>query len=285
MCQAYAWGLNHRYRVHAPSHIRSVYFTRYAVSHDGPSARLHPTPHPVHRNPLRRVRHIKHMLLTPLPFELKLHQIHLGQGIRVALGAEGYTLDWLQDGVAALHALRTESFDLLLLDLGLPRLDGLDLLQQLRAEQHDLPVLILTARDGTAERIAGLDAGADDYLVKPFDVEELKARVRALLRRSQGRAQPLLEHAGISLDPATQQVRYQDAEIIVTPMEYQLLHQLLVRPGKVVTRERLSRALYGWQDRVESNTLEVLIHNLRKKLSTELIRTVRGVGYVLVLTP
>lgn len=209
----------------------------------------------------------------------------LGQGIRVALGAEGYTLDWLQDGLAALHALRTESFDLLLLDLGLPRLDGLDVLQQLRAEQHDVPVLILTARDGTAERIAGLDAGADDYLVKPFDVEELKARVRALLRRSQGRAQPMLEHAGISLDPATQQVRYQEADIIVTPMEYQLLHQLMVRPGKVVTRERLSRALYGWQDRVESNTLEVLIHNLRKKLSTELIRTVRGVGYVLALKP
>jgi two-component system OmpR family response regulator/two-component system response regulator QseB len=207
----------------------------------------------------------------------------LGQGIRMALGSDGYTLDWLQDGLSALHALRTESFDLLLLDLGLPRLDGLDLLQQLRAEQHDVPVLILTARDGTAERIAGLDAGADDYLIKPFDVQELKARVRALLRRSQGRAQPILEHAGISLDPSTQQVRYQDEDIIVTPMEYQLLHQLMVRPGKVVTRERLSRALYGWQDRVESNTLEVLIHNLRKKLSTELIRTVRGVGYVLVL--
>lgn len=209
----------------------------------------------------------------------------LGQGIRVALGAEGYTLDWLQDGVSALHALRTESFDLLLLDLGLPRLDGLTLLQTLRAEQYDLPVLILTARDGTAERIAGLDAGADDYLVKPFDVEEFKARVRALLRRSQGRAQPLLEHAGVSLDPVTQQVSYQGEDVVVTPMEYQLLHQLMVRPGKVVTRERLSRALYGWQDRVESNTLEVLIHNLLKKLSTELIRTVRGVGYVVELKP
>ena len=203
----------------------------------------------------------------------------------MALSAEGYTLDWLQDGASALHALRTESFDLLLLDLGLPRLDGLELLQQLRAAQQDLPVLILTARDGTAERIAGLDAGADDYLVKPFDVEEFKARVRALLRRSQGRAQPLLEHAGIRLDPANQQVQYQDNEVVLTPMEYQLLHQLMVRPGKVVTRERLSRALYGWQDRVESNTLEVLIHNLRKKLCSELIRTVRGVGYVLALKP
>ena len=184
----------------------------------------------------------------------------LGQGIRVALSAEGYTLDWLQDGASALHALRTESFDLLLLDLGLPRLDGLELLQQLRAAQQDLPVLILTARDGTAERIAGLDAGADDYLVKPFDVEEFKARVRALLRRSQGRAQPLLEHAGIRLDPANQQVQYQDNEVVLTPMEYQLLHQLMVRPGKVVTRERLSRALYGWQDRVESNTLDCLLY-------------------------
>lgn len=209
----------------------------------------------------------------------------LGQGIRVALSAEGYTLDWLQDGVGALHALRSETFDLLLLDLGLPRLDGLGLLQQLRAEQQSLPVLILTARDGTPERIAGLDAGADDYLVKPFDVDELKARVRALLRRSQGRAQPLLEHADVSLDPATQQVSYRGDEVIVTPMEYQLLHQLMARPGKVVTRERLSQALYGWQDRVESNTLEVLIHNLRKKLGAELIRTVRGVGYVMELKP
>ncbi|PKA69203.1 two-component system response regulator QseB [Pseudomonas baetica] len=203
----------------------------------------------------------------------------VGQGIRVALGGEGYTLDWLQDGASALHALRSERFDLLLLDLGLPRLDGLDLLRQIRAEQQSLPVLILTARDGTPDRIAGLDAGADDYLVKPFDVDELKARVRALLRRSQGRAQPLLEHGQISLDPSTQQVSFNGVEIAMTPMEYQLLHQLMIRPGKVVTRERLSSTLYGWQDKVESNTLEVLIHNLRKKLSAELIRTVRGVGY------
>ena len=167
----------------------------------------------------------------------------LGQGIRVALSSEGYTLDWLHDGASALHALRSESFDLLLLDLGLPRLDGLALLRQLRDRQQDLPVLILTARDGTAERIAGLDAGADDYLIKPFDVDELKARIRALLRRSQGRAQPLLEHAGVCLDPVGQQVTWHGNPVVVTPMEYQLLHQLLARPGNVVTRERLSRAL------------------------------------------
>ncbi|KPC10462.1 DNA-binding response regulator [Pseudomonas syringae pv. maculicola] len=201
----------------------------------------------------------------------------------MALNTEGYTLDWLEDGLSALHALRSEPFDLLLLDLGLPRMDGFDLLRQLRAEELALPVLILTARDGTADRVAGLDAGADDYLIKPFDVDELKARVRALLRRSQGRAPPLLEHAGISLDPASQQVSFQGSEVLMTPMEYQLLHQLMIRPGKVVTRERLSNTLYGWQDKVESNTLEVLIHNLRKKLSTELIRTVRGVGYLLEL--
>lgn len=209
----------------------------------------------------------------------------VGQGIRVALGGEGYTLDWLQDGISALHALRSERFDLLLLDLGLPRLDGIDLLRQIRAEQQSLPVLILTARDGTPERITGLDAGADDYLVKPFDVDELKARVRALLRRSQGRAQPVLEHGRISLDPATQQVSFNGVEIAMTPMEYQLLHQLMVRPGKVVTRERLSSTLYGWQDTVGSNTLEVLIHNLRKKLCAELIRTVRGVGYRIEALP
>lgn len=203
----------------------------------------------------------------------------VGHGIRVALSTEGYTLDWVQDGVSALHAVRSEGFDLLLLDLGIPRLDGLDLLQQLRAEQYSLPVLIMTARDGTLERIAGLDAGADDYLVKPFDIDELKARVRALLRRSQGRSQPLLEHADVVLDPATQQVSYKGKDIGVTPMEYQLLHQLMVHPGKVVTRDRLASALYGWQEKVESNTLEVLIHNLRKKLFADLIRTVRGVGY------
>jgi len=201
------------------------------------------------------------------------------------LSQEGFQVRACHDGLSARKALAEAPPAAVVLDVMLPDGSGLELLKQLRSDHPELPVLILTARDGTAERIAGLDAGADDYLVKPFDVEEFKARVRALLRRSQGRAQPLLEHAGVSLDPATQQVSYQGQDIIVTPMEYQLLHQLMVRPGKVVTRERLSRALYGWQDRVESNTLEVLIHNLRKKLSTELIRTVRGVGYVVELTP
>lgn len=210
----------------------------------------------------------------------------LAEGIRVALRGEGYTLDWVGDGLEADHAMRCERFDLILLDLGLPRLDGLDVLRKVRARaESGVPVLILTARDATADRIQGLDAGADDYLVKPFDLDELKARIRALLRRSQGRAQPVLEHAGVSLDPATQEVRYQGDVVPMTPMEYQLLHQLLIRPGAVVTRERLSNALYGWQDCGSGNTLEVLIHNLRKKLYSGLIRTVRGVGYLVERQP
>ncbi|MDH0646585.1 response regulator transcription factor [Pseudomonas sp. GD03858] len=210
----------------------------------------------------------------------------LAQGIRTALRGEGYTLDWLADGLEAEQALRGETFDLVLLDLGLPRRDGLDLLRSLRAAPTGkAPVLVLTARDATRERIQGLDAGADDYLVKPFDVDELKARIRALLRRSQGRAQPLLEHAGVSLDPARLTVRYRDRPVALTPMEFQLLHQLLARPGTVLTRERLAEALYGWHESGCGNTLEVLIHNLRRKLDSGLIRTVRGVGYLIEDAP
>ncbi|WP_068830068.1 response regulator [Pseudomonas sp. BMS12] len=204
----------------------------------------------------------------------------LGEGLRLGLRQEGYTVDWLQDGASAVHALLSEEFDLLVLDLGLPRLDGIQVLRQLRGSGSALPVLILTARDATEDRIAGLDAGADDYLVKPFDLDELKARLRALLRRSAGRAQVLIEHAGISLDPASQQVSYLGKPVPMTPKEYLLLHELLSQPGKVLTRERLAQSLYGWDEEAESNTLEVHIHHLRKKLFSGLIRTVRGVGYL-----
>ncbi|MBF8652229.1 response regulator [Pseudomonas putida] len=204
----------------------------------------------------------------------------LGEGICDGLRQEGYTLDWLQDGVSGLHALQHEAFDVLILDLGLPRLDGIELLRRLRAGGNSLPVLILTARDALEDRIAGLDAGADDYLVKPFDLNELKARLRALLRRSAGRATVLIEHGGVSLDPATQQVHFKGAEVVLTPKEYRLLHELLAQPGKVFTRERLTQLLYGWDEEPESNTLEVNIYQLRKKLFNGLIRTVRGIGYL-----
>ena len=204
----------------------------------------------------------------------------LGEGLRLGLRQEGYTVDWLEDGASALHALLSEDFDLLVLDLGLPRMSGLQVLRELRRSGSALPVLILTARDATEDRIAGLGAGADDYLVKPFDLDELKARLRALLRRSAGRAELRIEHAGVSLDPSSQQVSYQGKPVPMTPKEYLLLHELLSQPGKVLTRERLAQLLYGWDEEAESNTLEVHIHHLRKKLFSSLIRTVRGVGYL-----
>ena len=204
----------------------------------------------------------------------------LGEGIRTALKPEGYTVDWLQDGASALHALNHESFELVILDLGLPRLDGLELLKRLRAAGNPVPVLVLTARDATSDRIAGLDAGADDYLVKPFDVAELEARLRALLRRSFNRPEPVLEYRGILLDPVNQQVSYQGTPINLPRKEFVLLHELLAQPGRVLTRDRLQQVLYGWDEDVESNALEVHIHHLRKKFFPELIRTVRGVGYL-----
>ncbi|TWH76223.1 two-component system response regulator QseB [Azomonas agilis] len=206
--------------------------------------------------------------------------VQLGEGIRIALKPEGYTVDWLQDGQSALHALKSEHFALVLLDLGLPRMDGLSLLKHLRSEHNPVPVLILTARDATSDRIAGLDCGADDYLIKPFDVEELKARMRALLRRSVNRPQPVLEYRGIQLDPATQQVEYQGQPVVLSRKEFLLLHELLAQPGRVFTRDSLQQTLYGWGEEIESNALEVHIHYLRKKLFSDLIRTVRGVGYL-----
>src|SRR5690606_15717773 len=204
----------------------------------------------------------------------------LGEGIRVALKPEGYTVDWARDGASALHALTHEDFGLAVLDLGLPRMDGLEVLQRLRAGANAIPVLVLTARDATTDRIAGLDAGADDYLVKPFDVDELKARLRALLRRRFNRPEPTLEYRGIVLDPANQQVSYQGTPVPLPRKEFALLHELLAQPGRVMTRDRLQQALYGWEEEVESNALEVHIHHLRKKFFPELIRTVRGVGYL-----
>ncbi len=204
----------------------------------------------------------------------------LGDGIRAGLQQEGYTVDWLMDGEAAWAAFATDQFDLMVLDLGLPGLPGLELLKRVRKNGHDLPVLILTARDALEDRVQGLDGGADDYLIKPFDLEELSARLRALSRRHSGRSAPLLRHGELELDPAAHTVRFRDQPVELSSREFSLLHLLLEHAGEVMTRARLEEALYGWDMGVESNTLEVYIHRLRRKIEASLIRTVRGVGYL-----
>ncbi|WP_421852225.1 response regulator [Marinomonas sp.] len=206
--------------------------------------------------------------------------LSLADGLVTALKREGYTVDLLHDGIHALEALANEVFDLVVLDLGLPRLDGLAVLKQLRANSNGVPVLILTARDALEDRVTGLDLGADDYLVKPFDVIELKARARALLRRSYGRTISEIHYKGLVLFPASHKVTYQDKDVNLTRREYSLLHELVSQPGYVFTRDVLQQLMYGWGDDVESNALEVHIHHLRKKLFPELIRTIRGIGYV-----
>jgi DNA-binding response OmpR family regulator len=205
----------------------------------------------------------------------------LGDGIKVGLKQAGFAVDWAQNGHAAKLALETEEYALLVLDLGLPLVSGMDLLKWLRARGRKLPVLILTARDTVADRVAGLDTGADDYLVKPFDLDELIARLRALLRRSGGQAEPLLRHGGIELDPAAHQVRKDGQAVELSAREFTLLHELLLHAGRVQSREQLEQRLYGWGEEVESNSVEVHVHHLRRKLGTELIRTLRGVGYVI----
>jgi DNA-binding response OmpR family regulator len=188
-------------------------------------------------------------------------------------------VDWVRDGDAADQVLRTEPFDLLLLDLGLPRKDGLQLLKALRARNEMLPVLIITARDAVSDRVQGLDAGADDYLVKPFDLDELAARIRALLRRKSGRTVPAIEHLGVSLDPATHRVTKDAREVTLSPKEFALLHLLMERPGNILSRTQIEERLYGWGEEVESNAVEVHIHGLRRKLGSDFIVNVRGVGY------
>jgi two-component system, OmpR family, response regulator len=191
----------------------------------------------------------------------------------------GYTVDWARDGREAELGLADTAYDLLLLDLGLPRKSGLDVLRSVRARSNPIPVLIVTARDAVSDRIEGLDAGADDYLVKPFDLDELAARVRALLRRRTGRAEPLLRHGGLSLNPATHEVMLDDKPLALSGREFALLAALLERPGALLSRGQLEEKLYGWGEEIESNTIEVYIHSLRRKLGPGFIRNVRGVGY------
>jgi len=205
----------------------------------------------------------------------------VGESIRDGLGQEGYTVDWVRDGKGAETALGAEPYAAVLLDLGLPRMDGLDVLRAARAQRNDVPILVITARDAVADRIKGLDAGADDYLVKPFDLDELAARVRALVRRAEGRAEPVVRHGPIALDPATRAVTLRGHPVELSGREFALLQALLARPGAVLSRAQLEERLYGWDEEVGSNAVEVHIHNLRRKLGADTIRNVRGVGYTI----
>ena len=203
----------------------------------------------------------------------------IGDSLRKGLRGEGFTVDWARDGRDAELALETTEYALVLLDLGLPRKDGLAVLRDWRQSGNAVPVLVLTARDAVPDRVKGLDSGADDYLVKPFDLAELLARMRALLRRQTGRARDLIEVGTLRLDPVVHRVEYRGQPVPLSAREFTLLHALLETPGAVLSREQLEDRLYGWGEEVESNAVEVHIHNLRRKLDPRVIRTVRGVGY------
>ncbi len=204
----------------------------------------------------------------------------IGASVRQGLRQDGFVVDWVEDGRAAELALAERVHEAIVLDLGLPKRMGLDVLGTMRRGGDTRPVLILTARDAVADRVAGLNAGADDYVVKPFDLDELAARLRALLRRSSGRAAPMLAHGGLELNPATHEASFQGAPLALSPREFAVLEALLARPGAILSRAQLEDKLYGWSDPVESNAVEVHIHALRRKLGAEFIRNVRGVGWM-----
>ena len=215
----------------------------------------------------------------------------IGESLRSALRLEGHAVDWVRDAAAADATLATERFDLVLLDLGLPPgaaparaggaalHDGLDVLRALRARRDSTPVIVLTARDARGDKVAGLDAGADDYLVKPFELDELNARIRAVMRRQGGRAEPVFTHGGVTLDPATRQVTRHGEPVLLSAREFAVLEALMTRPGALLSRAQLEDRLYGWGEEIESNAVTVYIHQLRRKLGADFIRNVRGVGY------
>jgi two-component system response regulator QseB len=204
----------------------------------------------------------------------------LASGIRDTLERARYAVEWVADGAHAIAALQTNAFDLVILDLGLPGLDGLEVLKRVRAGGATTPVLILSARDTAPDRVLGLDAGADDYLIKPFDVDELLARVRVLQRRQRGAAVNVIEHGRLRLDPQALSVTFDGQPVTLQRREFMLLARLLQSPGQVLSRAQLEEAIYGWGGGIESNTVDVHIHKLRRKLYPEVIRTVRGVGYI-----
>lgn len=209
----------------------------------------------------------------------------LGQGLKIGLDQDGYTTDWVTTADDAAHSLRTDHFNLLILDLGLPGRGGLDLLRDLRQAGNRIPVLILTARDAVDDKVGALDAGADDYVVKPFDLEELGARMRALVRRSRGQSAPVVHAGDLALNTSRRQATVARRPVGLSPKEYALLELLMSHADQVVTRARLHATAYGWRDDIESNALEVHVHNLRRKLGKQRILTVRGIGYHLVSNP
>ncbi len=206
----------------------------------------------------------------------------LGDGLRAGLRQLGFQVDWVRDGEAAARELRTQPYVAAVLDLGLPRRDGMDVLAGIRRDGVTLPVLVLTARDAVPDRIRGLDRGADDYVIKPVDLHELAARLRALVRRAHGQPQEQLRCGAIRLDPAARSVQYDGRPVSLSTREFDLLHALMLNAGRVLSREQLEQHLYSWGQEVESNAVEVHIHHLRRKLGVDAIQTVRGVGYVLV---
>ncbi len=221
----------------------------------------------------------------------------IGESLRAALRLDGHAVDWVRDVAAARATLASERFDLVLLDLGLPSgggpgasstepgqpaADGLRVLRELRARADATPVIVLTARDAAGDRVKGLDSGADDYLVKPFEMEELKARIRAVLRRHGGRAEPALQHHGVTLDPGSKQVTRGGAPVLLSAREFAVLEALMQRPGAVLSRTQLEDRLYGWGEEIESNAVSVYVHQLRRKLGADFIGNMRGVGYFLI---
>lgn len=203
----------------------------------------------------------------------------IAKGLHTALKQDGYAVDGVSDGASAAAALRSSRFDVVLLDLGLPERDGLEVLRELRSRGDATPVIIVTARDDVQNRIQGLDAGADDYIIKPFDLDEVAARMRSVLRRAAGRGEPHIRHRGITLDPVSHAVERDGVPVVLSAHEFAVLEALMQRPGSVLSRAQLEDRLYGWSDGIESNAIEVYVHGLRRKLGTDAIRTLRGVGY------
>lgn len=204
----------------------------------------------------------------------------IGESLQRALRADGYAVDWIQDGQEAFESIPGLSCDMILLDLGLPGQSGMAILKALRDRHSEIPVLIMTARDTVKERVGGLDAGADDYLVKPFSLDELEARIRAVLRRKGGRSEPVITCGQLALNPTTKALACGDVSEQLSAREYAIMHALMERPGAVLSRAQLEEKLYGWNEEVSSNSVEVHIHSLRKKFGKDIIRNIRGMGYM-----